>query len=146
MAVEPDQDQMAEVAALAGGEGDGPVVMLNLNRYRERAEYEGDPPGGESPDVSGREAYLRYGAVASAVLERVGGRILWHTEANGTVIGGDSEVYDEVIAVWYPSVAAFAALATDSETLAARAHRLAALERATIIRCASGTQPVLAGG
>jgi uncharacterized protein (DUF1330 family) len=145
MAVEPDGQQFAEVSALAGGHRDGPVVMLNLNRYRERAEYEGDPPGGESPDVSGREAYLRYGAVASSVLERVGGRILWHTDASGTVIGGDSEVYDEVIAVWYPSVAAFAALATDPDTLAARAHRLAALERATLIRCVSGAEPVLVG-
>ena len=35
--------------------------------------------------MSGHEAYLRYGAVAAAVLERVGGRILWHTdvEADG---------------------------------------------------------------
>jgi uncharacterized protein (DUF1330 family) len=145
MAVEPDGRQFAEVSALAGGEGDGPVVMLNLNRYRERAQYEGDPPGGESADVSGQEAYMRYGAVASAVLQRVGGRVLWHAQASGTVIGGDTEVYDEVIAVWYPSVAAFAALATDSDTLAARAHRLAALERATIIRCESGAEPVLAG-
>jgi uncharacterized protein (DUF1330 family) len=144
MPVEPDRDQMAEVAALAGADGDGPVVMLNLNRYRERAAYEGDPPGGESPDVSGREAYLRYGAVAGAVLERVGGRILWHTDSSGTVIGADSDVYDEIIAVWYPSVAAFAALATDPETLEARAHRLAALERATLIRCVSGMEPVLA--
>ncbi len=144
MAVEPDGRQFAEVAALAGGEGDGPVVMLNLNRYRERARYESDVPGGESPDVSGRDAYLRYGAVASAVLERVGGRILWHTDSSGTVIGGDSEVYDEVIAVWYPSVAAFAALATDPATLEARAHRLAALEQATLIRCESGAEPVLA--
>ena len=46
MPIEPDERQFAEVAALAGGDSDGPVVMLNLNRYRERAEYAGDPPGG----------------------------------------------------------------------------------------------------
>jgi len=123
MAVEPDQEQFAELAALAGGDADGPVVMLNLNRYRDR------------------EAYMRYGEVASAVLERVGGRILWHTEAKATVIGDDSDRYDEVIAVWYPSLAAFTALATDPEILAARLHRIAGLERAALICCEPGDQP-----
>jgi len=123
MPVEPDAQQFAEVAALAGGEADGPVVMLNLNRYRDR------------------QAYMRYGEVASAVLARVGGRILWHTETKATVIGDDSDRYDEVIAVWYPNLAAFAALATDPEILAAREHRLAGLERAALICCEPGDQP-----
>lgn len=58
MPVEPDEQQFADVAALVGSDADGPVVMLNLNGYRDR------------------EAYMRYGEVASAVLARVGGRIL----------------------------------------------------------------------
>jgi uncharacterized protein (DUF1330 family) len=120
MAVEPDEQQMAEVIARAGGADDGPVVMLNLNRYRDR------------------EAYLRYGEVATAVLDRVGGRILWHGEATQTVIGEDGDRYDEVIAVWYPSLAAFTALATDPRILAARAHRVAGLERAALICCEPG--------
>jgi uncharacterized protein (DUF1330 family) len=114
MAVEPDERQIAEITALAG-DGDRPVVMLNLNRYRDREEY------------------LRYGAVALAVLEKVGGRILWQAEARQTVVGGDS--WDEVLAVWYPSVAAFLALAGDPDILAARPHRLAGLEEAALICC-----------
>ncbi|MEA2331131.1 MAG: hypothetical protein QOH58_1269 [Thermoleophilaceae bacterium] len=117
MAVEPDAEQFAELAALAGGDADGPVVMLNLNRYRDR------------------DAYARYGAVAIEVLARVGGRILWQAEAKLTVIGDESDRYDEVIAVWYPDLAAFTALATDPEILAARADRLAGLERAALICC-----------
>ncbi len=145
MPIEPDQRQFAEVAALAGGEADGPVVMLNLNRYRERAAYEEDVPGGAPADVSGHEAYLRYGAAASAVLDRLGGRILWHAECKRTVIGDDTDRYDEVIAVWYPSLAAFKALATDPHLLAARPHRVAALERAALICCESGADAVLSG-
>ena len=57
---------------------DGPVVMLNLNRYRERAEYEGEVPGGTSSDVSGHEAYMRYGEVARAVLSG------WAAGSSGT--------------------------------------------------------------
>jgi uncharacterized protein (DUF1330 family) len=123
MAVEPTEEQFSRVAKLAAGEPDGPVVMLNLNRYRDR------------------EAYMRYGVVAAAVLERVGGRILWHTEAKLTVIGEDVDGYDEVIAVWYPSLSAFGALASDPEILEVRADRLAGLERASLICCEPGDQP-----
>jgi uncharacterized protein (DUF1330 family) len=119
MPVEPDAQQLSDIAALAGADGDGPVVMLNLNRY-------GD-----------REAYGRYGEVALAVLERVGGRILWHADCKQTVIGDEADQYDEVIAVWYPSVAAFTALATDPEILKAREIRAAALERAALICCSA---------
>jgi uncharacterized protein (DUF1330 family) len=120
MAVEPNEEQFARVAKHAAGAADGPVVMLNLNRYRDR------------------DAYMRYGVVAAAVLERVGGRILWHTDARMTVIGDDADRYDEVIAVWYPSLAAFSALATDPEILEARQHRLDGLERAALICCEPG--------
>jgi uncharacterized protein (DUF1330 family) len=125
--VEPDERQLAEVSGVAGSGADGPVVMLNLNRYRDR------------------EAYYRYAAVATTVLERVGGRVLWHAQAQATVIGDQSDIYDEVIAVWYPSAAAFVSLATDPELQAVRADRAAGLERAALIRCAAAAEPVLDG-
>jgi uncharacterized protein (DUF1330 family) len=118
MAIEPDERQIAEITALAG-DGDAPVVMLNLNRYRDREEY------------------LRYGAVALTVLERVGGRILWAAEARQTVVGDGR--WDEVLAVWYPSASAFLELASDADLLAARQHRVDGLEEAELICCdASG--------
>jgi uncharacterized protein (DUF1330 family) len=128
MPIEPDDDQLAEVARRAGAEDDGPLVMLNLNRY---------VPGG-------REAYLRYGEVAARVLARVGGTFLWHTGAPETVIGDDGDRYDEIIAVWYPSWSAFNALATDPELLAAaEEHRRGALEKATLICVPSDGQATL---
>jgi uncharacterized protein (DUF1330 family) len=127
VAVEPDQQQIAELRELAGSDEDGPLVMLNLNRYRDH------------------EAYGRYGVVALKVLEKVGGRILWHADAKAAVVGGDEATYDEVIAVWYPSAEAFLALAMDPETLAARGDRLAGLERAALIRCDAAAEPVLNG-
>jgi uncharacterized protein (DUF1330 family) len=145
MPIEPDEQQLAEITALAGTPDDGPVVMLNLNRYRERAAYEGEPPGGGSPDVTGREAYARYGEVALAVLDRLGGKVLWDAEAQTTVIGDASDRYDDVIAVWYPSRAAFVALATDPELVVALADRRAALARAAVICCGSDPEPVLSG-
>jgi uncharacterized protein (DUF1330 family) len=125
MPVEPTPDQVAEIQAVAEGPEDGPLVMLNLNRYR-------DPT-----------AYARYGEVAQRVLERVGGRILWHAPVDGTVVGEGEERFDDVIAVWYPSAAAFIELATDPEILQARPHRLEGLERAALLRCQGADDPVL---
>ena len=121
MPVEPTQEQLAEIASLAGDSTE-PVLMLNLNRYR--------------PE-KGRAAYGRYAQVALRVLDRVGGRVLWQSAAIGTVIGDDSDRYDDVIAVWYPSLAAFLELAGDSELHAARGHRAEGLERAALICCGS---------
>ena len=72
-------------------------------------------------------------------------RQLWHTQAQSTVIGDQSDIYDEVIAVWYPNRAAFLQLATDEEIVPALAHRAAGLERAAIICCESGPEAELAG-
>lgn len=138
MPVQPTRAQLAELGAIAGTDADGPVIMLNLNHYREQAVYETDPPGGEDPGVSGREAYGRYGAVAQRVLERVGGGIVWHADTPGLVIGDEANRCDEVLAVRYPSVKAFLELALDPEIMVALAHRSAGLERATIIRCEPG--------
>jgi uncharacterized protein (DUF1330 family) len=117
MAIEPDERQLQEVAAIAASDEDGPVVMLNLNRYRDR------------------EAYLRYGIVASEVIARVGGEIAWHSTPRGIVIGEERDTWDEVIAVWYPSYAAFLALVNDPELQRVREHRVAGLERAAVVCC-----------
>jgi uncharacterized protein (DUF1330 family) len=125
MPIEPSPEQLDEMQAIAAAPDDGPLVMLNLNRYRDPA------------------AYARYGEVAQRVLERVGGRILWHAPVKGTVIGEGEERFDDLIAVWYPSAAAFLQLVADPEVLAARGHRLEGLERAALLRCEAAAEPVL---
>jgi uncharacterized protein (DUF1330 family) len=127
MPVEPSPEQITAMQAIAGGPDDGPLVMLNLNRYRDPA------------------AYARYGEVAQRVLERVGGQILWHAPVRDTVIGEGEERFDDVIAVWYPSATAFLQLVTDPEVLGARTHRLEGLERAALLRCEAAGEPVLGG-
>ena len=120
MSIDPDRQQLDALAALAAEAPDTPVVMLNLNRYRDRA------------------AYGRYGEVALPMLARVGARILWHTQAKQTVIGGEADHFDEVIAVQYPNAGAFLTFATDPEIVAALEHRRAGLEHAVIICCEPG--------
>ena len=146
MPVNPTPEQIEAVAAIAGTDAGGPLVMLNLNRYRERAAYAAEPPGGGSPDVSGREAYERYGVTALGVLKSLGGEVVWHTQATITVIGDDSDRWDEVIAVLYPSAQALLDLAMDPGIGIALAHRDAGLERAALIRCEETVEALLPAG
>ena len=134
--VSPDLDRLAELAA---SDNPAPVVMLNLNRYREFAAY----PDGRDADVSGREAYLRYGIVARAAIEFVGGKILWSADAGEVVIGCEHDGYDEIVVAWYPSRAAFLRLGEYPGYMESHEHRDAALEQATLIACAGEDEPVL---
>jgi len=139
--VTPTDDGLDATAAHPHAD-DQPVVMLNLNRYHERAQY---PPGATDVDVdvSGREAYLRYGVVAFAAIQSVGGTILWATDADETVIGCDHDHYDEVVAVWYPSRTAFLGLAAYPGYMEAHVHRDAAIEQATLLATRGESTPVL---
>ena len=49
---------------------DGPFVMINLLKFKDKAAY----ADGSDADLSGRDAYLRYGMAVRAEIEKVGGR------------------------------------------------------------------------
>lgn len=128
----PAPEQIAAYIAPIGDGSDGPVVMLNLNKYREVAEYEdGRDVGGRS----GREVYNDYGAVAVQGLAAVGAKILWATEASAPLIGCEHDAYDEVLAIWYPSRAAFIELTNFPGYQDALVHRDAALAWSSLIPC-----------
>jgi uncharacterized protein (DUF1330 family) len=133
----------AQLAAIAAHQPDGPIVALNLNRYRARAAY---PPGTPDADVSGREAYGRYGLVALQAITHVGGRVLWMADARDLAIGCGHESWEEVVAVWYPSRAAFLSLPEfPGYQEAFDVHRRAAVEHAALLLCDGAPEPVLAG-
>jgi hypothetical protein len=131
----------AFVAALRQRRDGGPFVALNLNRYRARAAY---PPGTAEADVSGREAYLRYGMVALAAILAVGGKVLWAADAEELAIGCAHDRYDEVVAVWYPSRSAFLRLEEyPGYRSAFELHRRASVEHAALLFFRAGTEPKL---
>jgi uncharacterized protein (DUF1330 family) len=137
--VTPDLDQIVARFAAAG---DTPVVMLNLNRYREVAQYPPDHAHA-SLGLDGRSAYLHYGVVAQSAIHHVGGHILWAADVGEVVIGCDHDAYDEVLAVWYPSRNAFLRLGEYPGYMDAHVHRDAALEQSTLLAVAGNTEPVL---
>ena len=76
-------------------------------------------------------------AVAAQVLADVGGSVVWYTPGERTVVGEPGERWDEVIAVRYPSVAAFLSLVADPRIAEVREDRAAGLEAATLVRCSA---------
>lgn len=111
------------LVALAQDSSPGPITMVNLLKFRERAVYS----DGRPDDVSGREAYMRYGNAMRRIVEEAGGRFLFFAEVKALVIGEVDELWDDVGIVEYPSSAAFHRIATSPEVQAIGVHREAGL-------------------
>ena len=116
---------------------EGPIVMINLLRYRERAGY---PDGFGAEPCSGREAYLRYGAQAAPLIESVGGRMVWMGSVQATLIAPDGEQWDDAVLVEYPSRKSFVEMISQPEYRAAAPHRTAALEDSRLIATTAGAR------
>ena len=131
--IEPTGEQLK---AFAGFEDDGgPVVMINLLKYRDRASYE---EGSSEEPCSGREAYLRYGAVAGKMVARYGGGPVAGGPAKATLIGPADERWDDFVLVRYPSRQAFFDMVADPEYQACVHHRSAALADSRLIATKEG--------
>ncbi len=127
MSIEPTQAQFERLAA---SEDPAPVVMLNLLRFKPRADGVDEPDG-----ITGAEAYGRYGAAVAPFLARAGGRVLFAAEPRESVIGPEHGEWDLVLAVEYPSRSAFITMTTDPDYLAIHGHRAAALADSRLIAC-----------
>jgi uncharacterized protein (DUF1330 family) len=135
--VNPTPEQLEAVVA---AHGDGPVQMLNLLKYRERAAYDADYAGDPSPDCTGAEAYQRYGEVAITHVAKRGGRLVLLSAVDGVALGAAAQdEWDEIAIVEYPSLDAFVDMGQDPDYLAATVHRTAGLERSVIL----ATTPVI---
>jgi uncharacterized protein (DUF1330 family) len=125
MAITPTQSQ---IQALMELDTDKPVVMLNLLRFKERAD-------GVGAGASGLEAYERYGRETAPFLAGVGGRVLQAVEARQMVIGPEALEWHMALLVEYPSPARFLEMATNPDYLLVHEHREAALEDSRLIAC-----------
>ncbi|MBX9461183.1 MAG: DUF1330 domain-containing protein [Brevundimonas sp.] len=130
--VDPTREAMAAFRDLPL---DRPIAMLNLLRFRERADYAPDVDAAIRRDVSGAEAYAAYGRAAAAPFARAGGRQAWLGTPQLTVIGPADEAWDLAFIAEYPSGEAFLGMLRDPEYQAAVVHRQAAVADSRLIRC-----------
>ena len=125
-AVNPTQEQLRKV--LAETPKDQPVVMLNLLRFRDRADYQE-----EAPERTGREAYSLYMAEAAACVKAVGAEVIWSGRSVGSLIAPPDESWDQVLLVRYPSIDAFMAMIESPEYKGVVKHRTAALRDSRLV-------------
>lgn len=111
----------------------GPVVMLNLLRFRAVADYSASPELKPAQPISGAEAFRRYIDHTLPLLKESGGELLFLGEANGFLIGPGNERWDMVALVRQASVESFLAFASNAAYLAGIGHRTAALEDSRLL-------------
>jgi uncharacterized protein (DUF1330 family) len=127
MPLRPTGEQIKE---LVGSDLDGPVVMLNLLKFAERATSDAGPG---SDAGTGEQSYRRYGDEVRDHLERVGAKVLWRGRVDSVVIGEEADRWDAVILVEYPSRKKFIEMTSTDSYGETSKHRTSALVDSRLI-------------
>lgn len=113
MAVDPTP---ADLKQLLADDPGGPVVMLNLLRFR---------PGG-------RTSYAAYSEAAAGFVTQYGGTVLYAGDGDTALVAEDGQSWDAVLVVQYPSRQAFLDMVADPDYQAITHLRSEALEEAVL--------------
>ena len=92
----PSEEQMK---GFVEGDIDSPISMLNLLKFKDKAEYE----DGRTTDLTGREAYQIYALAVAKLVENTGGKVLFGAEVSRLMLGEVEELWDTVAIAQYPS-------------------------------------------
>jgi uncharacterized protein (DUF1330 family) len=104
-----------EFRKLAKNPGEGPVVMLNLLKFK---------------GAEGQASYVRYTKEAGKFVDGVGGKVLYLGKP-GELLNGE-ETWDLLMLVQYPSRKAFLSMANNPDYLKTHHFREEGLERAVL--------------
>ncbi|WP_373488899.1 DUF1330 domain-containing protein [Blastomonas sp.] len=102
---------------------DGPIFMINLLKFKDRAEY----ADGRASDLSGREAYMIYGRAVSQLLPKFGGRAIFAADVTFLSLGQVEEHWDEVAIGVYPRRYDMVRMSLSPEWQEISVHRTAGL-------------------
>jgi uncharacterized protein (DUF1330 family) len=114
-AIRPTKEQILE---LINAPDEGPVVMLNLLKFKAR---------------EGAGEYNKYGDSVSKMVEKTGGKMLYIGKVDQTLIGPADEDWDAIALVQYPSRKAFIEMTSTKDYDKAHEHREAGLERTLLL-------------
>ena len=118
--VMPSEEQMAEF--LEPG-NDEPIYMVNLLKFKEKAEY----PDKRTTDLSGKEAYAFYAEEVHGHLAKVGGKSIFGAEVERLMLGEVEELWDMVAIATYPNRKAMLDMISDPDYIKSAQHRVAGL-------------------
>lgn len=113
----------AQIAEMMKPGPAGPIFMINLLKFRDRAAYE----DGRASDLSGREAYMIYAKAVTELLPKFGGRALFAGDVTHLTLGLVEELWDEVAIASYANRGALVAMSISDEWREIAVHRTAGL-------------------
>lgn len=128
--LEPTQESGRDLM-LRGIEGE--VVMLNLLRFRETADYAATPELEPEEPISGARAYDLYVEHTLPHLLESGGELEFIGEGGAFLIGPRDERWDAVLLVRHRSVQTFMSFAQNEAYLGGMGHRLAAISDSRLL-------------
>ena len=116
----PNKDQMDEFLE---GDIESPISMVNLLKFKEKAEYE----DGRDTNLSGKEAYMIYGIEVQEHLKKVGGEMVFGGEISRLMLGEVEDLWDNVAVARYTSRTAMLEMMMDPDYQESEKHRSAGL-------------------
>lgn len=123
----------------------GPVVMLNLLRFRAVADYTQAPELAPPSPISGADAFQKYVEHTLPFLTASGGELIFLGEGGPFFIGPADERWDLAMLVRQASLESFMAFAGHADYLAGIGHRTAAVEDSRLLPLVerlAGSSPV----
>ena len=117
----PSEEQMK---GFVEGDIDSPISMLNLLKFKDKAEYE----DGRTTDLTGREAYQIYALAVAKLVENTGGKVLFGAEVSRLMLGEVEELWDTVAIAQYPSRRKMLEMMMSPEYAEISVHRTAGLK------------------
>ena len=112
---------------------EGCVIMLNLLRFRDVADYSANPELAPTTPISGADAFDRYIQHTLPFLRKCGGDVMFLAAGGPFLIGPEDERWDMAMLVRQTSVASFLAFANHDAYLAGLGHRTAAIEDSRLL-------------
>lgn len=112
-----------QLQRISEGVDEGPIYMLNLLKFKDKAEYK----DGRETNLSGKEAYAIYGKEVIKQLAKVGGSWTFGGNVKDITVGEIDELWDQVAIAMYPSRRAMFDMVMDEEYLEIHVHREAGL-------------------
>ena len=111
----------------------GKVVMLNLLKFRTKADYTNLDHLRPQDEISGEEAYKLYMKHTWPEIKNAGARVLYFGKSKSFLIGPESEKWDVILIVEHESVQKFIDFAQNENYLKTAGHRNAALEDSRLL-------------
>ncbi len=126
MPIQPSAEQLKQFIEKIPS---GPVTMLNLIKFKEKAVY----ADGRESNLSGAEAYGLYGIEVGKMIQADGGRTVFAAATNTLVIGEGELEWDMVAIAEYASLESFQKIMSSPEYQEIAAHREAGLAHQMLI-------------